>query len=300
VEGVTLTFTNLHKVYWPDEGYTKGDLLKYYYSVKDLIIPYLKDRPLILKRYPNGITKPPFYQHNLENAPDLIKTHQIEHEGEMINYALVEDANDLLYLVNLGTIAQNPFHSRVGTLSYPDYFVFDLDPGEKSTYASVCKLALAIRDLLEELGLTCYPKTSGSSGIHLFVPIKPDYHYDEVVDFAKAVAKEISILHPEIATIERFIKNRKKNQIYVDYLQNLEGKSMASAYSVREKPGATVSAPLEWSEVKRCAKISQFTIRTMIPRLKRKGDLFKKVLSHKQNLAKSIKKLQKMLQENER
>lgn len=291
IEGEEVTLTNLQKVYWPKDGFTKGDLLKYYWEAADYIIPYLKDRPLILKRYPNGITGTMFYQHDLQNPPSFLKTYVIPHEGEKIHYALVEDRNDLIYLANLGTIAQNPFHSRIGDLSKPDWFVFDLDPGDKATYSSVCKIALKVRDILKELGLRCYPKTSGSTGIHLYVPIKAAYSYDDVVDFAKEVARRVAEANPAIATIERYVRNRKPQQVYVDYLQNLEGKSIAAPYAVREKPGATVSAPLTWSEVEKCVKLSNFTIETMPLRLRRKGDLFKKVLTDKQPLDRAIKKL---------
>jgi bifunctional non-homologous end joining protein LigD len=251
---------------------------------------------LILRRFPAGITGQQFYQHNLEEAPEFMDTFVIkEKDGKPIHYALVKDAADLLYLANIGTIAQNPFMSRTKSLTKPDYFVFDLDPGDKATFKNVIDIALIVKEILEELGLKSYPKTSGSSGIHIWVPIKNQYTYDEVVAFAKGVARLVVNRAPKIATIERFTKNRKAQQIYVDYLQNLQGKSVAAAYSVREKPGATVSTPLTWSELKQGIKIADYTIRNVPARVKRKGDLMKDSLTKKQSLAKAQKALDKLI-----
>ena len=286
--------TNLSKVYWPKEGYTKFDLLKYYYTIYKTIQPYLKDRPLILKRYPNGINGQLFYQHNLEDAPEFIETLPVKSSDGIVNYALVKDLGDLLYLVNLATITQNPWFSRVGSLSKPDYFAFDLDPGDSATFEQVKKIALEVKKVLDTIGITAYPKTSGSSGIHIFVPIKPKYTYSDVVDFAKTVARIVVARNPNDATIERMTKNRKKSQVYVDYLQNIEGKTLASAYSVREKPGATVSAPLEWKEINKKLQLMQFTIETMPNRIKKKGDLFAPALKKKQSLEAAWKKLRKL------
>lgn len=290
--------TSLDRVYWPKERYTKFDLLKYYWQISKYIIPYLKDRPLILRRFPAGITGQQFYQHNLEEAPDFMDTFIIpEKDGKPIHYSLVKDAADLIYLANIGTIAQNPFMSRTKSLTKPDYFVFDLDPGDKATFKNVIEIALIVKDILDELGLMSYPKTSGSSGIHIWVPIKNQYTYDEVVDFAKGVARLVVDETPRTATIERFTKNRKPQQIYVDYLQNLQGKSVAAAYSVREKPGATVSTPLTWAEVKKGIKIADFTIKNVPARVKKKGDLMKEVLTKKQTLATAQKKLDQLLRD---
>jgi bifunctional non-homologous end joining protein LigD len=299
LDGRILNFTNVDKKYWPKEGYTKWDLLRYYYQMAGYIIPYLKDRPLILKRYPNGITGPPFYQHNLEESPDFMETFAIpSSDGSMVNYAQVDEVSDLLYLVNLGTIAQNPFHTKKFDLEHPDYFVFDLDPGDAASYSDVCILAMTVKQIMDKVGLKCYAKTSGSSGIHVYIPVKLKYTYDEIVEFSKAVATKVAEMHPKIATVERFTKNRKKTQSYVDYLQNLNGKSIASVYSVREKPGATVSTPLEWAEVKRCAPLSKFTIETVPARVKKKGDIFKDVLTKKQTLEAPWKKLRKLLEDD--
>lgn len=292
VGSIDVPLTNLDKVYWPKECYTKFDLLKYYYSVSKLLLPYLKDRPLILKRYPNGITKPMFYQHNVENPPDFVDTYErIDSEGKPIRYAIANDLASLLYVVNLGTITQNPWFSRIQSISKPDYFAFDLDPGDNATFEQVKLVAREIKDVLEEFGLEGYPKTSGSSGIHIYVPIKPEYTFGQIVPFAKKLATIVAVRHPKDATVRRMTSDRKSTEVYVDYLQNIEGKSLASAYAVREKPGAPVSAPIEWREITKKLTIEQFTIETMPARLKKKGDLFASVLTKQQSLAAAMKRL---------
>ncbi len=292
IEGSNLKLTNLDKVYWPDEGYTKFDLLKYYYTIADTILPYLKDRPLILKRYPNGIEGEMFYQHNLESPPEFLDYHQrIDSDGKLITYAIANDLISLLYVVNLGTITQNPWFSRTQSSSNPDFFAFDLDPMEKATFDQVKKIALEVKKMLDELGLKGYPKTSGSSGIHIYVPIKSEYTYGDIVPFAKKIATEVAERNPSDATVRRMVRDRKGTQVYVDYLQNIEGKSLAAPYSVREKPHAMASAPLEWKEINKKLTLEQFTMKTMPARIKKKGDLFAEVLKKRQSLASAMKKL---------
>jgi len=282
--GQALEVTSLDKVYWPKEGYTKGDLIKYYLQVGKYIMPYLKDRPAILKRYPNGIQDEGFFQHDVTSAPSLLKTEALESEtGRRLNYAVYTDLASLIYLVNLGTIAQNPWHSRLDHLDRPDYIVFDLDP-HGASFENVLEVALSMRDVLEEIGLTGYAKTSGSTGIHVYVPIKRQYSYERVADFAEKISDQVAERNPKIATTERRVAERKKQQVYVDWQQNARGKSAASVYSVRAKPGATVSAPVTWEEIKRGVKLSDFTIMTMPERLKKMGDLWKDVLKKRQTL----------------
>jgi bifunctional non-homologous end joining protein LigD len=286
VGGKALEVTSLDKVYWPEEGHTKGDLLRYYLQVGKYIVPYLKDRPSILKRYPNGISGQMFFQHNVESAPDVLRTERLESEtGRMLNYGVYTDLASLIYLVNIGTIEQHPWHSRTSDLDRPDYVVFDLDP-HGAPFANVLQVALAMRDVLKGLKLTGYPKTSGSSGVHVYVPVRRRYDYEEVADFSEQVSMRVAERLPKIATVERKIAERKKDQIYVDWQQNARGKSAASVYTVRAKPGATVSTPVTWQEISRGFEIGDFTIETVPPRLKKKGDLWKDMLKDRQSLPK--------------
>jgi bifunctional non-homologous end joining protein LigD len=280
----TIEVTSLDRVYWPDEGYTKGDLIKYYVEVGRYIVPYLKGRPSILKRYPSGVSGQMFFQHNVESAPALLKTVELESEtGRMLNYAVYTDLASLIYLANIGTIEQHPWHSRVSNISHPDYIVFDLDP-HGAPFKNVLEVALAMKEVLKRLGLTGYPKTSGSSGIHIYVPVRPRYDYEEVADFAEEVSTRVAERVPKIATVERRIAERKKDQIYVDWQQNAKGKSAAAVYTVRAKPEASVSTPVTWQEIARGFQIRDFTIKTVPPRLKKKGDLWKDMLKDRQSL----------------
>jgi bifunctional non-homologous end joining protein LigD len=287
-----IALTNLDKVYWPDDGYTKGDLIRYYYEVSKYILPYLKDRPLIMKRYPNGITGSFFHQHDVNEAPDYVRTERIEvEEGHPVDYIIGDNLATLLYLANLGAIERHPWHSRVRSLERPDWFVFDLDP-QGVEWEEICDVAVSCKEILDELGLDSYAKTSGSRGIHVYVPISPKYSYQEVAEFAERVAELVEKENPNVATLERSLKKRKKARIYVDHMQNARGKSVVAPYSVRPKPGASVSAPLEWSEVKRKrVTIQDFTIKTMLARLKKKGDLFNPVLRNRQSLERAFEKL---------
>jgi bifunctional non-homologous end joining protein LigD len=287
-----VSLTNLDKVYWPDEGYTKGDLVKYYFEVAKYILPYLKDRPLIMKRYPNGITGSFFHQHDVNEAPDYVRTVTLHvEEGHEVDYIVGDDTATLLYMANLGAIERHPWHSRVRNIDRPDWFVFDLDP-QGVEWSEICDVALSCKEILDGLGLDSYAKTSGSRGIHVYVPIKPAYSYKQIADFAERVAMLIEHENKTVATLERSLKKRKKARIYLDHMQNARGKSVVAPYSVRPKAGATVSAPLEWDEVKRKrVTIADFTIKTMMERLKRQGDLFKPVLSNRQSLEKAIRKL---------
>jgi bifunctional non-homologous end joining protein LigD len=287
-----VSLTNLDKVYWPDEGYTKGDLIKYYFEVAKYILPYLKDRPLIMKRYPNGISGPFFHQHDVNDAPAYVHTETLEVEGHTVDYILGDNLSTLIYMANLGAIERHPWHSRVRNIDRPDWFVFDLDPQDVE-WDQICEVALSCKEILDSLGLDSYAKTSGSRGIHVYVPIKPKYSYNQIADFALRVARIVEEKNPDVATLERSLKKRKKSRIYFDHMQNARGKSVVAPYSVRPKQGATVSAPLEWSEVKRRkVTISDFTIKNMPERLRLKGDLFKPVLGNRQSLDRAMSKLE--------
>ncbi len=291
--------THLDKIYWPDARYTKGDLIKYYYEVSGLMLPYLKDRQLIMKRYPDGIKGKFFHQHDVDEAPDYVRTARLEAEvGHAVDYIVGDNLATLLYMANLGAIERHPWHSRTSNIDYPDWLVFDLDPGEGVEFTTICELAIKVKDVLARLQLEGYAKTSGSRGIHVYVPIKPQYNYDDVARFAEQVATVVADENSSIATIERSLGKRRRGQIYVDHMQNARGKSVVAPYSVRPREGATVSAPVEWSEVKR-AKIrtQDFNIRNMARRIKRKGDLLKPVLSRKQSLDEAMAALQDLLVE---
>lgn len=285
-----VALSNLHKVFWEDEGYTKGDLIRYYYQVSDYILPHLKDRPLIMKRYPDGIKGFSFHQHDVDEVPRYARTvNLIAVEGHNIDYLVCNNTATLLYMANLGAVERHPWHSRIRNIDKPDWFVFDLDPGKGVEFQTICEVALSLRDALDEMGLKSYVKTSGSRGLHVYVPVKPKYTYEEIEKLAENIAAKVAEENPKVATIERSMKKRETGQIYVDYLQNARGKSVVAPYSVRPRAGATVSAPLEWKEVEqKKIKMENFTIRNMLRRIKLKGELFSNVLKDKQSLSNLI------------
>lgn len=285
-----VALTNLDKVYWPNDGYTKGDLIRYYYGIAKYILPYLKDRPLILNRYPNGIGQPSFHQHDVDEAPDYARTVTIAvEEGHTVDYLVCDNLATLLYVANLGAIECHPWNSRVSALDHPDWCVFDLDPGEGVEFAAICETALRLREALNRAGLKCCAKTSGSRGIHVYAPLKPVHDYEEVAGFAERIAKLIAERYPQIATVERSLKKRPSGRIYVDHLQNARGKSVVAPYSVRPRAGATVSTPLDWNEIKRGKiKPQDFTIENILRRIERKGDLFRLALKGRQSLPSAV------------
>lgn len=287
--------THLDKIYWPDEGITKGELLEYYHNIAPYILPYLKNRPLSLLRNPNGIKEKGFFHKDAgDSAPDWVKKKEIYSEStdKMINYLVCNDVQSLLYIVNMGCIEMNPWNSTIDKQDRPDYIVMDIDPSDKNTFEEVIDVALVIKDIMDETGMTGYCKTSGSSGLHVYIPFNKKHTYDESRDFAHILASMVTERLPKITTLERSLSKRKKNQIYVDFLQNRQGQTLASAYSARPKPGATVSAPLEWSEVKYGLQIRDFTIKNMLQRVQEKGDLFKGVLGKGIDMNKTLEKME--------
>jgi bifunctional non-homologous end joining protein LigD len=289
-----LELTNLQKLYWPDEKITKGDLIKYYETVAPLILPYLKDRPLSLKRNPNGILDKGFYHKDAGNiAPAWMKTANIHSEstGKTVHYLVCNNVKSLLFIANLGCIEMNPWNSTTQKLDAPDYLVMDLDPSDKNTFDEVIDAALVIKEILDKAAITGFCKTSGSTGLHIYIPCKKKYGYDEVREFAKLIATLAQEQLPEKTTMERSLAKRKKYHVYIDYLQNSRGQTLASAYSARPKPGATVSAPLEWKEVKKGLQLSDFTIKTIHKRIQKKGDLFEGVLGKGIDISKALKNL---------
>lgn len=287
--------THPDKIYWPKDGYTKGDLIAYYEAVSRWILPHLKDRPLILKRFPNGIGKPAFFQHDVKTAPAFVTRAPLkEEDGSLVHYALCQNQASLLWLANLGVIPQNPWLSRLPHPERPDFAVFDLDPQDGVPFTEVCSLALFVKEVLDGLGLAAWVKTSGSRGIHIYVPLQPRYDFTQGLAFAEMIGAHVARLKPDAFTVERSIKARPKGRIYLDCMQNSRGKSVASVYSAREKPGAPVSAALEWGELKKKFAMEDFNIKTMPKRLERKGDLFADVLKKGNVMEGALKKLNKV------
>lgn len=291
INGHDLKFTNLSKVYWPESGYTKRDMLNYYYQAAPFILPYLENRPQSLNRFPNGIEGKNFYQKNLsDQAPDWARTMPYtSNEEKNIDKHFLVATNEasLLYMANLGSIEMNPWSSTADNPDHPDWCILDLDPGSKSTFEDVITVALAIKSLLDELKIEGYPKTSGATGMHIYIPLGGKYTYDESQLFARWVATQIQSQLPDITSIERIIKARK-GKLYIDFLQNRPQATLAAPYSVRPKPKATVSMPLHWSEVKKGLKPTDFTIKNAIKRMQKEADLFAPVLGKGIDLEKII------------
>jgi bifunctional non-homologous end joining protein LigD len=293
VSGHDLTFTHLSKIYWPDDGITKRNMFNYYYQAAEYILPYLKDRPMSLNRFPNGIHGPSFYQKDVRGKiPDWI-TRTFPHttsEGEDKEYLVGHDEATLLWMASLGCIEMNPWFSRVQSPDNPDYCVIDLDP-DKNTFDQVIEAALEVKKVLDALKVPCYPKTSGSTGMHIYIPLAAKYTYDQSQLFARLIVNIVHREIPEYTSLERIITNRK-GKMYLDFLQNRPGATIAGPYSLRPKPGATVSMPLNWDEVKQGLKMRDFTINNAIDRLKETGDLFKGVLGKGIDLKKILKEAQ--------
>lgn len=292
----TVTLTNQHKVYWPDEGFTKGDMIAYYDSISKYILPHLKNRPLSLKRNPNGIRDEGFFHKDAgENAPEYVDVFPVESESnksenKIIDYIVCNNKATLLYVANLGSIEINPWNSTTQQPDKPTWMVIDIDPSAKNTFTEVVDVALATKDVLDRAGIPGYCKTSGASGLHVYVPMKNKYDYTTVKDFAHIIATLVQEQLPDTTSLERSLSKRGP-KIYVDYLQNRQGQTLASAYSVRPKPGATVSAPLDWKEVSHRLHPSQFTITNMPARVEKKGDLFSKILTTSVSIEKALKAL---------
>jgi len=290
INGHDLTFTHLNKIYWPKEKITKRDMLNYYHQITPYILPYLKDRPQSMNRHPNGIEGESFYFKDVtRTAPDWIKTFKYKSpsDNRMRKYLVANDEASLLYMGNLGCIEMNPWHSRVETEDYPDWCIIDLDPAD-NTFHQVIEAANVTRQILESLGVTSYPKTSGSTGIHIYIPLGAQYTYEQSKEFARVIATLVQREIPKYSSIERVVKARG-GKMYIDFLQNRPQATVAAPYSLRPKPGATVSMPLHWEEVKKGLKMSDFTIYNALDRIKNEGDIFKLVLGKGINLDKVIK-----------
>jgi len=291
--GHDIKFTNLSKVYWPEDNVTKRDMFNYYYQVAEYILPYLKDRPLSLNRFPGGIHGPSFYQKDIKGkAPDWItKTFPYTtSDGEHKEYLVGSDEAVLLWMVSLGCIEINPWFSRIQSPDNPDYCVIDLDP-DKNTFDQVIEAALEVKKVLDAIDVPSFCKTSGSTGMHIYIPLGAKYTYDQSQMFARIIVNIVHKQIPDYTSLERMVANRH-GKMYLDFLQNRPGATIAGPYSLRPKVGATVSMPLHWDEVKLGLTMKHFTIFNSIARLRSVGDLFKGVLGKGIDLEKTIKKAQ--------
>ncbi len=287
--------TNQNKIYFPKDGVTKGEIIDYYQSVADYILPHLKNRPLSLNRFPNGIDHQGFYQKDAsDNIPEWIKTTEVysESNDKYIDYIYCNDKATLAYLNNLGCIDLNPWNSSLPDLDHPDFMVLDLDPSKKNSFDDVIETALQVNEVLNFIKIKGYCKTSGSTGIHVYIPMGGKYDFDQVKDFAHILMKQVNEKLPKITTLERSLQKRDDKKIYLDYLQNRTGQTLASVYSIRPKDGASVSMPLEWDEVKKGLKPTDFNIENALERIKAKGDLFKPVLGKGIDMMKALELLQ--------
>ena len=295
VNKIDVSITNLDKIYSPNEGINKYQLIDYYLQMSEYILPFLINRPQNLHRHPNGITGESFYQKDTAgNFPDWIKTISINSESadKDIEYMLCQNEATLLYMANLGCIEINPWSSRIEDLDHPDYTVIDLDPTDKNSFEEIIEVAQAAHEILEFAGIASYCKTSGSKGLHIYIPLKAKYSYEDARDFTKLICHFVNDQLPKTTTMERSLKKRN-GRIYLDYLQNRRGQTLAAPYCVRPKPYAPVSAPLAWEEVKSGLKIDDFNIFSMPERVIEKPELFKDVLKKSNNIAKALEKLDK-------
>lgn len=286
--------THPDKLYFPKEGITKKQVVDYYVSIAEYILPYLKGRPQSLLRNPNGINGQSFFQKDAATqAPDFVARELLfsESADKEINYIICNNLATLLYMNNLGCIEINPWHSTVKKIDYPDYLIIDIDPGEKNTFDQVIEAALTVKKILDQSGALSFCKTSGATGLHVYVPTAKRYTFEQVKNFAHLICALSQQELSEFTTLERNLAKRGRSHIYMDYLQNRRGQTIASVYSLRPREGATVSTPLEWHEVKRGLSPQKFTIHNTLQRLEKKGDLFKGILGKGIDLQKCLSRL---------
>ena len=286
--------THLSKIYFPEDGITKGDVINYYISMAEYILPYLKGRPESLLRNPNGIHEQGFFQKDAAgNVPSYVKSKKLfsESTNKDIDYIICENEATLTYMNNLGCIEINPWHSTIKSLDSPDYLIIDIDPSQKNSFEQVIEAANVVKQILDKAGAVSFCKTSGASGLHVYVPTGKKYSYEQVKNFAYIICIMASEELKDFTTLERNLQKRGNDKIYMDYLQNRRGQTIASVYSLRPKVGATVSAPLLWKEVKAGLSPKQFTIHNMLEAVKKRGDIFKGILEKGIDLNRCIKKL---------
>jgi bifunctional non-homologous end joining protein LigD len=282
VAGKVVRLTNLDKLFWPDLGVTKGDLIQYYADVAPLLLPHIRDRAMVMKRYPHGAAGEFFFMKRAPSPrPDWIQTCRIDHDsGNVIDFPMINDVPSLLWVINLGCIDLNQWYATCDDVDRPDYLHFDLDPGS-ATWDQVLEAARIVHDALTRLEMPAVAKTTGSKGIHLFVPIVRSPIQKEVWTFAKALAQELAGRHPALLTSEYRVAKRPAGRVLVDYNQNAWGRTLASVYSVRPHPRACVSTPVTWKEVDAGVRIEDFRIDNVRARFKKTGDLFKPLLQKK-------------------
>lgn len=276
----TVRLTNLQKPFWPKLGITKGDLLQYYADVSPWLLPHLKDRAMVMKRYPNGAEGEFFYMKRAPSPrPEWIEICDIAHNEGNVNFPIVQDLPSLLWLINLGCIDLNPWYARCADTDRPDFLHFDLDPGPGANFQKVRSVALHVRDILGRLKMKSYPKTTGSKGIHVYIPIVHGPLQKEVWTFAKAIALQLESMQPALVTAEYRKVKRPHGRVLVDYNQNAWGRTLASIYSVRPTPFAGASMPVTWEEVEAGVRVEDFRIDNAVARLEEVGDLWKPVLA---------------------
>jgi bifunctional non-homologous end joining protein LigD len=277
--GRPVKLTNLGKPFWPKLGLTKRDLLRYYTEIAPVLLPHVRGRAMVMKRYPNGAEGDFFFMKRTPSPrPDWLRTCAIEHaSGSVIDFPVVDDLASLLWVVNLGCIDLNPWYARCDDVNRPDYLHFDLDPVPDAAFEQVLETALLVRDALRASAMTSYPKTTGSRGIHVYVPILRGPTQKEVWTFAKEFARQMEARHPKHVTAEYRKAKRPRGRVLVDYNQNAWGRTLASVYSVRPTPEASVSTPLTWDEVERGFRTEDFRIDNIVARVKKRGDLWKPV-----------------------
>jgi bifunctional non-homologous end joining protein LigD len=297
IDGKKLTVTHLDKVYWPKDGYTKGDMIAYYRDVAPVMLPYLKDRPLSLHRFPGGIAEPSFYQKDVEQAPSWATVVPIESEsrGEVIRFLVGQDEASLVYVANLGSIEIHPWNSRTGHIENPDFLVIDLDPADQS-FDEVMEVARTTHAVLEAIGAESLVKTSGATGLHVYVPLGARYDYEQARTFGRLVGHVVQARHPRITTLER-VPGARKGKMYVDVYQNRRGQTLAAPYSIRPRDGAPVSTPLRWDELQPGLSPAEFTIKTLRRRLDAVGDLWTDVLGPGIDMERCLAALQPIWQQ---
>lgn len=294
---LSVSLSNLDKVFWPQDGYTKRDMLHYYEAISPFILPHLKGRPLMLRRFPDGIAGIEFYQKNIDHPPSWLKTAVVEHthksDGKEDHYAIVDNLKSLLYVANLAAIEIHPMLARVGHLDRPDFIVMDLDP-EAVSFKKVVEVAQVAHAILDAIGLPNYCKTSGARGLHIYIPLDGNVSFDQGLYLAQILAHSVKEQLPSLVSLERMPKNRQR-RVYVDYLQNSQGKNMVAPYSLRAHNGASVSTPLQWHEVKDHLDPLDFNILSIPARVKKIGDVFAPVLKKGIALKTILKRLEKYI-----